>query len=192
MAKLTKLHYNSPLILTFSLISSLLHVFLELIGNQTHQLFCSGPTFSFFKITDYCSLFLYSLNHINLNHLIGNLSFILLLGPILEEKYGKKDLFIMMMFTVLISSILNLIFFNQKILGASGIVFMMIMLVSFANIKQGAVPLTVVLVFILFVGKEIVNSFEEDQVSQFGHILGGICGSVFGFIAKKNNGESLK
>ena len=67
-------------------------------------------------------------------------------------------------------------------MGASGIVFMFILLVSFTNSKSGEIPITFILIAILFIGKEIIQSLPNDQVSQFAHIIGGLCGSVFGFI----------
>jgi membrane associated rhomboid family serine protease len=59
---------------------------------------------------------------------------------------------------------------------------MFILLVSFTNSKSGEIPITFILIAILFIGKEIIQSLANDQVSQFAHIIGGLCGSVFGFI----------
>jgi hypothetical protein len=41
---------------------------------------------------------------------------------------------------------------------------------------------TFILVALLFIGKEIIQSLNTDQISQFAHIIGGVCGSFFGFI----------
>jgi len=105
----------------------------------------------------------------------------LLLGPILEEKYGSKAILLMMVFTAFFTAILNNLFFSTGIIGASGIVFMMIILVSFANTKGNDIPLTFILVLVLYLGKEVFNAFEADTTSQFAHILGGLVGAVFGF-----------
>ena len=113
-------------------------------------------------------------------HLMGNLTFILLLGPIIEEKYGGSNLAIMIIITALVTGISNVFFFNTGLLGASGIVFLFIILASFGNAKQG-IPLTFILVALLFVGKEVMNSMESNNISEFAHILGGACGSLFGF-----------
>jgi membrane associated rhomboid family serine protease len=58
---------------------------------------------------------------------------------------------------------------------------MMILLASFVNHKDGELPLTFVLVLVLFLSKEVVQAFSRDDVSQFAHIMGGLCGSLFGF-----------
>ena len=113
------------------------------------------------------------------------MTFVLLLGPIVEEKYGSKSMFLMIVFTAVFTGLLNISLFSTGLLGASGIVFMLILLVSFTNVKSREIPVTFILVAILFVGKEFWQSMKTDQVSQFAHIIGGFCGSVFGFIGKK-------
>jgi len=103
----------------------------------------------------------------------------------MEEKYGSKFTLFMILITALITGLLNVIFFNTGLLGASGIVFMLILLVSFTNTDGGQIPLTFILVALLFVGKEVLQIMDSDQVSQFAHIIGGVCGSAFGFLGKK-------
>jgi len=95
----------------------------------------------------------------------------------------------MIIITALVTGLLNISFFDTGLLGASGIVFMLILLVSFTNVKGGQIPLTFILVAILFVGKEVMHSLSADQVSQFAHIIGGVCGSIFGFLGKKKNDQ---
>lgn len=152
-------------------------------------LFSLSSTFDAGSLLDYLSLFLYVLGHaykdaegqLYVEHILGNLMFVLLLGPIIEEKYGSRNLLIMIVFTALITAIFNILFFSSGIVGASGIVFMLIILASFTNMERGGIPLTFILVMVLFIGKEVMNSFQQDNISQFGHIIGGICGSLFGF-----------
>jgi membrane associated rhomboid family serine protease len=67
-------------------------------------------------------------------------------------------------------------------MGASGVVFMMILLSSFTNFSHGEIPLTFILVLILYLGVQLYNSFGSDNISQFAHIIGGLCGSFFGFL----------
>ena len=128
------------------------------------------------------TLFTHVLGHASLDHLIGNLTFILLVGPIIEEKYGDMRTLFMMLVTALATGILNVVIFRSGLLGASGIVFMFILLVSFTNTKSNEIPITFILIAVLFIGKEILQSLQNDQISQFAHIMGGICGSIFGFI----------
>src|SRR5262249_55446965 len=114
-------------------------------------------------------------------HLIGNFMLILLLGPILEERHGSGPLLFMILMTAFITGLASLIFSDQ-LLGASGIVFMMILLASMANVRGGEIPLTFIAVAIIYMGGEIIRAFREDQISQMAHLVGGIAGAAFGFI----------
>jgi len=91
-----------------------------------------------------------------------------------------------MLATALLTGILTITLFSYGVLGASGIVFMLIILSSVTNFKKGELPVTFVLVVFLYLGKEIIQSLNPDQVSQFGHIIGGIFGGIFGFFYSKN------
>jgi len=183
-----QIRYNSPVILSFSilcvvsyLINSIHTGFQTTTGGLLMPLFSLSSHFSPGSIVQYLSLFLYTAGHVNFEHLMGNLSFILLIGPLIEERYGAKNLLLMMAATAVITGILNILFFNTAITGASGIVFMLIMLTSFTNVKEGQIPLTFIMILVLYIGKEILHSFGSDSVSQFGHIIGGLCGSLFAF-----------
>lgn len=176
-----KLDYNSPVVLTFTLLSAVVLILEGVFGGVTASLFTFRSTFDFSAPLDYVRLFTYTLGHANWQHLVGNFAIILLIGPILEEKYGTADLLFMMLVTALVSSSLSILLFNTGGLGASGIVFMFIILSSFTNGRAGTIPLTFVLVALLYLGEEVISSFEDDNISQFGHILGGVIGGGFGY-----------
>ena len=106
---------------------------------------------------------------------------IMLIGPMLEEKYGSKRLFYMMLITAFIGGLANVLVTSSGLLGASGIAFMMIVLCSCTSVESGYLPLTMIIVVILYIGKETVSGVTvQDNISQLSHILGGICGVVFG------------
>tara|TARA_Y100000589_G_scaffold60615_1_gene51506 strand:- start:413 stop:916 length:504 start_codon:yes stop_codon:yes gene_type:complete len=150
-------------------------------GQSTSLLFTLYPTFNFSDPLSYVRIWSHIIGHGSWQHLIGNFSMILLLGPLLEEKYGSGPLLIMMLITAVITGILNTAFFTSGLLGASGIVFMFILLSSFSGIREGEIPLTFVMIAVLYFGQELVLSLRDDNVSQFGHILGGLTGSLFGY-----------
>ena len=111
----------------------------------------------------------------------------LLLGPMLEEKYGGKRLLIMIAITALVTGIINSIFCSTGLLGASGVVFMFVVLSSVTAFKEKEIPLTFIIVMILYIGQEVVNGVTSaDNISQMGHIIGGFSGAVFGFGFRKN------
>jgi membrane associated rhomboid family serine protease len=176
-----KLEYNAPVILTFTLLATAVMIIDSIFGSFTSALFTFRGTFDFAAPLDYVRLFSYTMGHANWPHLMGNFAIILLIGPILEEKYGSTDLLFMMGITALVSSSLSILFFDNGGLGASGIVFMLIMLSSFANFRSGTIPMTFILVALLYLGEEVVRAFSNDNISQFGHIVGGLVGGLFGF-----------
>ncbi len=176
-----RIRYNAPVILTFTLLSTGILIINQVVGGFTEAFFVSYPTFSG-SILDFLRLFTHVAGHRNWLHLMSNFSFILLIGPVLEEKHRSGALLVMLMMTALVTGILNIIFFSTGLMGASGIVFMLILLSSFTNIRSGEIPLTFVLIVVLFLAKEFINAFAEDNISQFAHIIGGIFGSLFGCI----------
>jgi membrane associated rhomboid family serine protease len=176
-----KISYNSPVILTFALISTAVLLLDRFTGANIMQYFLVGNHINWSNPFSLATTVTHVLGHASMEHLLGNMTFILLLGPIVEEKYGSSRTLIMIVITALITGLLNIFFFNTGLYGASGIVFMLILLASFTNSRDGGIPLTFILVAILFLGKEVMQSLSADHVSQFAHIIGGLCGSAFGF-----------
>lgn len=178
-----KISFNSPAILIFTILATGVLMIDEWVSSTfIEYYFTNTGHFDFGNFWDYIRLFSHALGHGNWEHLVGNFSFILLIGPILEEKYGSSNLTIMMFLTALITGILNNLMSDIGLLGASGIVFMMILLGSLVNLRKGTIPLTFILIVLLYLGREIYDAFSNDHISQFAHILGGLCGMVFGFI----------
>ena len=74
-----------------------------------------------------------------------------------------------------------LLFPGVALLGASGIVFMLIMLSSLSG-GSGGIPVTMLLVAALYLGDQVYAIlFVQDNVANFMHIVGGVCGTAFGF-----------
>lgn len=191
MNYLKKIKYNSPVILSFTFLSFFVLILGYLTtGISTGLLFCvykSSPLDPLF----YIRLFTHVLGHADWQHFLNNFMLILLVGPMLEEKYGSKKLLGMMVFTAFITGLINIVFFETALLGASGIAFMLILLSSFVNMKQGGIPLTFILVAAAYIGNEIINGvIGQDNISQLTHIIGGICGCSLGFILNKNKSKS--
>ncbi|MBF0100276.1 MAG: rhomboid family intramembrane serine protease [Desulfobacterales bacterium] len=182
-----KIQYNSPVILTFSLAVIVLHlVNTYVLPGITYTFFMAKPTIHVQNPWDYFRLFSHVFGHSGWTHILGNLTLILLLGPILEEKYGSGNLLLMIVITSLVTGIIHVVIsVKSGLLGASGIVFMLIVLASIVDIKRGSIPLTFVLVAGIFIGGEVFNTLNKDNISQMAHILGGISGAFFGFFFAK-------
>lgn len=179
-----RIQYNAPVTLTFAIICTLVLAICSIFPGAI-EFFAVSSGKSPTSISFYFSLFSHVFGHADVQHLLANMSYLLLLGPTIEEKYGSSDLAMMMFVTAVLTGVFQLVFFSGGLLGASGIVFMMILLSSITNFDSGKIPLTFILVAILYLGTEIVHSIQDDNVSQFAHIMGGICGSVFGFWLEK-------
>ena len=126
----------------------------------------------------YLRFFTHIFGHADWEHLIGNMCYILLLGPLLEEKYSSGILLEAIGVTALITGIINYIFFPQIALcGASGVVFAFMILSSFTSFKRGEIPLTFILVVIFFMGQQVIEGVTvKDDISNMAHIVGGIVG----------------
>jgi membrane associated rhomboid family serine protease len=146
-------------------------------------------TFDAGNMRHWITIFTHIMGHANWTHFIGNFTLILLIGPMLEESYGSLNLLIMILITALVTGVLNILFFNSMLMGASGVVFMMILLSSFTNFSHGEIPLTFILVLVLYMGVQFYNSLTQDNISQFAHIIGGLCGSFFGFLHSPKRGR---
>lgn len=186
MRGIKKISYNAPVILTFTFLA-LVSLILGFItkGTSTTMFFTAyrdhltSPLF-------YLRLLTHVLGHADLAHFTSNFMVILLVGPMLEEKYTSQRLAFMIIVTAFITGVINVLFFKTGLLGASGIAFMLIVLSSFTNTRDNKIPLTFILVGILYLGNELLTSFTSlDNISQLTHIVGGICGGIFGFILNK-------
>lgn len=185
-----KIRYNAPVSLTFSLLSFAALILAFITANASNDLVFSLPgTMVWANPLAWLRLFTHPLGHAGWEHLFGNISFILLLGPILEEKYSSPSVLLMIIITTLVTSVLNILLFNTGLLGASGIVFMFILLASFTNMKSGEIPLTFIAIVTLYLVREVISAFQQDSISQFAHIIGGSCGSIFGFILNSGKGS---
>jgi membrane associated rhomboid family serine protease len=151
------------------------------------QLWFSAPgkgSFSSSSARNWINMVSHVMGHANLNHLTGNLLIILIVGPMLEDIYGSYSLLLMMLITAFVTGAVNVLFFTTGLLGASGIVFMMILLASFTNFRKVEIPLTFILVLVFYVGNEVISSFRNAGIAHFVHIKGGFCGRIFGFVRK--------
>lgn len=182
-----RITYNAPVTLTFALISALILLIdsLFLNNNLIPAIFTapSNSTFHFNQPLDYFRLILHIFGHSDWNHLISNMAFILLLGPMLEERYGSGILSLMMIVTSLVTGVLNACFSTFPMVGSSDIAFMMILLASFTSLSKNEIPLSFILILILYIGREIVTHQQKDNIAIIAHIAGGLCGSLFAFLA---------
>lgn len=179
--KTLSLQYNSPVILTFTLLA-LLVLGLDMLtaGESTRKFFCvyHAPLSDPFT---WPRMVTHVLGHADLEHYLSNMTLMLVIGPPLEERYGSGRLLWCVFITALVSGLVQFIFFpGTALLGASGIVFMLILLSSLSGMSRGTIPLTFLLVAVIYLGQEVMALANQDSVSQLTHIIGGVCGGVLG------------
>ena len=181
--KKLKITNNSPAVLGFALLSLAVLILGFLTGGSSTQLLFMTYHSPLTNPLTYVRFFTHVLGHNGWAHYIGNMSYILLLGPMLEEKYGSGKVLEVIGITALVTAVVNYILFPSVALcGASGVVFAFILLVSFTNVREGEIPLTVLLVALIFIGQQVYEGiFLRDNVSNLSHILGGIVGAAAGY-----------
>ena len=160
---------NSPAVLGFALACLAALLINQFTGDKANKLLFMTYHSSLKNVLTYVRFFTHVIGHSSWTHFIGNMSYILLLGPALEEKYGPSKI--------------NWFFFpNVALCGASGVVFAFILLISFANVRSGEIPVTVILVALIFLGEQVYDGiFIRDNVSNLSHVLGGFVGAVAGY-----------
>ncbi|MBP3588450.1 MAG: rhomboid family intramembrane serine protease [Clostridia bacterium] len=181
--------YNSPVILTFALLSAAALGLNLLTAGQTNGMFFSVYRAPLSDPLTYVRMFGHVLGHADWQHFFNNVLYLLIVGPAVEEKYGSRNLLIAMMVTAFVSGAAHLVLApNAALLGASGIVFMLIFLTSLSGMKKGCIPLTLILVAVFYLGQELYDAiFLQDGISQMTHIIGGLCGTILGFMMRKGS-----
>lgn len=178
------IYINAPITLTFVGICIVVLILDILSNGESTYTFFSTYGSSFLNPMTYIRLIGHIFGHASLNHLFSNSLYILLLGPILEEKYHDKLIIVILVTAVVTGLIHNILQPDTILLGASGVCFAFILLASITGESKG-IPITLILVALLYLGKEIYSGIvSSDSISQLTHILGGISGALLGLIFK--------
>ena len=195
MKKKFKITFNAPVTLVMVALCFIATLFgVITLGKSTQLVFMTYHS-SLTNPMTYVRFFTHIFGHADWSHFIGNASYLLLLGPMLEEKHGAKELLEVIGITAVVTGILNyILFWNVALCGASGVVFAFIVLASFTGFKEGEIPLIFILVVIVFIGQQIYEGIMiQDNISNMAHIAGGIVGAIVGYGLNKKKeqvGES--
>ena len=185
-----KISFNSPVILGFTLICLAALLLNTITGGLANRLLFSVYRSSMLNPLTYIRFIGHIFGHSGWQHFIGNIMLILVIGPLLEEKYGFRNILAVILSTALITGIIHFMFFpHTMLLGASGVVFALILLSSFVSIKEGEIPMTFILVTVIYIGQQIFEGiFVNDNISNLTHIIGGITGAGMGYALNKRKG----
>ena len=187
--KRRRITYNSPVVLSFVIISFAVMAANYLTAGAVNQLLFVTYHSPLTSPLTYVRFFTHVLGHQGWNHYIGNMMYLLLLGPMLEEKYGSRAIIEVILITGLVTGLVNWFLFpGIALCGASGVVFAFIMMTSFTSFREGEIPLTVILVAVIFIGQQVYEGiFLQDNISNMAHILGGIVGAFAGYTLNKKS-----
>lgn len=187
-----KLKYNAPVTLTFALVCAGTLVLNALTGGRSNALLFIAHRGPLASPLTWLRLFTHVLGHTSLDHYVSNMMLFLLLGPMLEEKYGSGDLALVIAVTAFVTGCVHCLISPAGLLGASGVVFAFIILASMTSFRAGEVPLTLVLVVVLYLGREVAAGlFTQDNVSHLAHIVGGLSGGVCGYMAAAGGKKTI-
>ncbi len=188
--KRTKISFNSPVILGFTAVCLAALLLSFITGGFTNNLLFSVYRSSLLNPLTYVRFFGHVFGHSGWQHFMGNIMLILIVGPLLEEKYGSSNMLFVILSTALITGLANFMLFpGVRLLGASGVAFALILLSSFVRIKDGEIPLTFILVAVIYIGQQIFEGiFVNDNISNLTHIIGGLVGAAIGYALNRRKG----
>ena len=183
-----KISFNSPAVLAFALACVAVQVLNVLTGGASNRAVFSVYRGPLSNPLTWLRCVTHVLGHSGWEHLLNNMMYLLLLGPMLEEKYGTANIAVVMLVTAVVTGLVNIIFFpGVALLGASGIVFAMVLLSSITSVTEGTIPLTFILVAVLYIGVQLYQGlFVRDNISQVAHIVGGLVGTALGFVMTRH------
>ncbi len=183
-----KISFNSPVILSFTILCFLAMLLNYATDGRSNAMLFSVYRSSLLEMTTYVRFLGHVIGHAGWEHLFGNITLILVVGPLLEEKYGSANLLFVILTTAFATGIVHFLLFPRvMLLGASGVVFALILLSSFTCVREGEIPLTFILVAIIYIGQQIYEGlFIQDNISNLTHILGGLVGAGLGFVMNRN------
>lgn len=185
-----RLSFNAPVTLCFIALCFIATLLGVVSGGSLSTMFFTAYRLQVLNPLSWLRCVTSTMGHAGWEHFFNNMLYIILLGPILEEKYGSKVMIISIVLSGLATTLaITVLAPNTGVIGASGVVFAWILMSSFTSFREGTIPVTFVLVFVFYIGQEVLNGVvARDNISQMGHIVGGLVGSSIGFL-KNNKGK---
>ena len=164
--KKIRITFNAPVTLGFVLLCFFATLLGVLSSGKITEVFFMTYHSSLANFMTYVRFFTHVLGHEGWEHFIGNASYLLLLGPMLEEKYGSKALLEVIGMTALATGLINYIFFwDIALCGASGVVFAFIVLSSFSVLSLSYIPCPVKCDHTTFLSRGLPSSITASRLS---------------------------
>lgn len=127
---------------------------------------------------------LHIFGHSGWDHFLGNVIYIAMLGPSVEDKFGTIPLAIITILSALIIGTISVIS-NTPCYGLSSVAYMWVILNTFQSDESEGLPITSIILLFVFVLPEAIAIFTKtDNIAHQNHVLGAICGLGFGIATK--------
>ncbi|KAK7238354.1 protein serine/threonine phosphatase [Aureococcus anophagefferens] len=182
---LRRIVVDAPVVLGFAFVCCAVF-FVNVVAPGTN-VFVACPPFrmaSPLNPLTYLRLLTHTVGHTGYDHLKGNMVNLLLVGPASEKEFGSMNLLKIFLYVAVSSAVAHMALgpANGYQLGASGVVFALILLNSLLSAHSGVVPLTFLLTAGLWVSDEVFRFFfARDQVSHVAHLSGAVVGTLAGY-----------
>lgn len=181
-----KIIFNAPVVIMFVFISCIVYIANMMTGGFVNKNLCSVYMSSYSDPFLYIRLFTHVLGHTDWSHYTGNMLLFLLIGPLLEEKYGSKKLLTIILVTAFVTGMIFINTSSGALLGASGVCYAFILLSSITSANGRGIPFTMILISVIYLSNELVSGvLVKDNISNLSHIVGAFVGAAFGFIYKR-------
>ena len=160
--------FNAPVILGFTAVCVIAQILNTVTNGASNRAVFSIYGASLLDPLTWVRCVCHVFGHGGWDHLIGNLMYILILGPMIEEKYGSKNTAIIILVTAAVTAIVSMVFFPRiMLLGASGVVFAFILIGSITAKEDRKIPVTFILVALLYIGQQVWQGItQRDNISQ--------------------------
>ncbi len=131
--------------------------------------------------------------HANLEHLISNLSALVLFGLILEGRIGPKRVLSLFLISGIV---INLLSPYDRSLGASGAIFSilgaLVVLRPWMMVWVYSMPVPMLIAGLIWLGIDLLGVFYPSSVANLAHIAGLLIGIISGFYWRKQFGDRRK
>lgn len=184
------LSYDSPVMLTFLVVTVLFYIIDEFITKgKIRETVLVAPTaaggqfpFSFKDFLSYLRLFLHVFGAREWNSLFLCMTYILLLGPQIEGYYGSVMVLVMTAVATLLSGVLSACFCREINTGAASVMFMLLLLNCTVSVYKKKLPVASAAALALFVFSMFTSGYGNGAVCAAVNVAGGICGFLPSFL----------
>ncbi len=186
-----KIKYDSQVVLTFVLLC-FGATFLGLYyGSEFMYTYFETYRADLWQPVTYLRFITYIFGHDSWDMLFENSLYLLLLGPMLEKRYGSQVMVVMIAVTAISTSLLNFIFFPGAVLyGSNGIVLAFIILTAISGLTEGYFPVSLALIAIVFFRQEILqNVIRVENMANVAPIIGCILGVGVAFAMVRKDAD---